>query len=136
MLGILAKQMKVATNEAAESIIAQKVIQESDYKGNWPFTVEKGVLYLLKKKAVVFYAGGQLYAINGRANGLGFAAIEPIWKKDNKMTEVVKDAMGKHITKKFHHPPIRTETGEIIHYRVPISPIIRLGLSLGEENGK
>lgn len=62
-----------------------KLISPSDFpNGEWPFTVSAGRVSC-DGGAIVFEANGTKYAVNGTAEGRGFANIDPIWKPDPKL---------------------------------------------------
>lgn len=53
-------------------------VAASDYGDEWPLTVESGTLRC-DGDSVIFETGGTEYAVNGLADGRGYADIDPIW---------------------------------------------------------
>jgi hypothetical protein len=67
-------------------------VSRSQFKGDWPLTVESGTLSCEPFRAVpslqlvTFSSKGTTYAVNGTARGQakkrGWLEIDPIWRKD------------------------------------------------------
>jgi hypothetical protein len=58
-------------------------ISKDTFSGEWPFTVDEGVLNCEGAGAVTFTANGTTYAVNGTARGAtSFPDVDPIWAKD------------------------------------------------------
>jgi Protein of unknown function (DUF2511) len=55
-------------------------VSRTDFRGDWPLTVESGVLACESAGAVTFTANGTTYAVNGIAESQDAGAdIDPIW---------------------------------------------------------
>ena len=63
-------------------------VSKEGYKGDWPFSVDRGELSCLDGVAVVFKANGVMYAVNGMASSRGYKDIEPIWLEDPSLKEM------------------------------------------------
>lgn len=96
-------------------IAGSKVISESQYGKNWPFTVKSGTLECLNGNIVVFHANGQTYAINGSADGVagsrGYKDLREIWRNNPEYD--------KYFSK-----------NDPDHPKINIGPIIKEGLQL------
>ena len=76
-------------------------ISSKTYDGNWPFTVENGILKCIQynidginpelTQGVVFESNGKTYALNGvaltYASNYGYSEIEEIWAFDEEHTK-------------------------------------------------
>ena len=71
VIGSLTKDGPISNNE--------RIISESEYGNDWPFTVRQGRLKCTDS-AVTFEADGTTYAVNGTAQSRGYPRIDSIWK--------------------------------------------------------
>ncbi|MBL8756323.1 MAG: hypothetical protein JNK15_23720 [Planctomycetes bacterium] len=74
--------------EGPERVVRRVPASRATFSGEWPLTVESGTVERrirdsdgARHEIVVFVTqDGAEYALNGTARGLGFLAIEPIWR--------------------------------------------------------
>lgn len=57
-------------------------VTRAEHGERWPLTVEEGEVECLPGGVFVFHHGGKTYALNGMAEGKGYADIRPIWRDD------------------------------------------------------
>lgn len=66
----------------------EKPVDRASFAGQWPFTVDKGVVGCERGKAVKFVADRKTYAVNGTARsysreaGFDWRDIREIWRDD------------------------------------------------------
>lgn len=59
-----------------------KKVSRSEWKSEWPFTVDHVTLYC-KGSAVYIESNGKKYALNGVARHVGHPNFTPLWKKNS-----------------------------------------------------
>jgi hypothetical protein len=98
-------------------------LTENNFAGEWPFTIESGVLDC-KDASITLEYHDIKYAINGIAKAKGFAEVDSIWKDDPAFYELAK------AIKKSDESieDVITQMGGPT--KINIGPIIQLGLKL------
>lgn len=71
----------------AEQAPNTRILSAAQYGEAWPFTVESGEIGCLpipntNTEVITFTVNGVTYALNGIAEGHGFADIDPIWREN------------------------------------------------------
>ncbi len=73
---------------AAPSIGAnERKVASADFGGQWPFTVDEGILACVDGSSVIFTASGTTYALNGRARG---RLTERRWQEAEAITKTTQ----------------------------------------------
>lgn len=82
----------------ARSSSTRKFISKDTYEGDWPFTVDFGMLACRRGSVVVFRTvDREVYALNGLAEAQGHSELRPIWK-DNPNIPGLKISIGELIS--------------------------------------
>lgn len=71
-------------------------VSKEEFGGEWPFTVDSGVVDCAGGQAAIFITGERSYQLNGVARSRGYAPIDPIWR-DNPDIPGIKVSVGNMI---------------------------------------
>jgi hypothetical protein len=75
-----------AVSTTRASILGTRTVSQGDYRGDWPFGPDRGVLRCRRAgsdRIVTFAAGGIAYGLNGAARRRGFRSVRAILLTDH-----------------------------------------------------
>lgn len=80
---------------------------------DWPLTADQARLGCTDTSRWA-EVGGVKYALNGRAKGQGYRPIEPVWRIDEEMTQMIRDEFERRGVSAEGEPPVRIDIGDMI----------------------